>query len=412
MKINIAILGFGKIGSGVYEHLRDNADLIRKRLGESVVVKYALDAVTPPDFPANCYLTNDINNILEDTSVKTVVETMGGFEPAYSYVSACLTHGLTVVTSNKELVSKKGAELFKLAETNGCALMFEASVGGGIPVIAALNNYFLSDEITEISAILNGTTNYILSRMAEGGTSFEDALEEAQQKGFAEKDPSDDINGIDSARKIAILASIASGRRFEGGDIPTKGIADITQDDINYAKQMGASVKLNACYKRTDAGFEIFVAPVIVPGENPLSAVCGVTNCILITGGKMGQYRLLGPGAGKEPTSCAVVSDIISAALNKDKRFKSPWGFEAQELPPPENNVFVRFTRIKCDNADSVKNAALEISGECKFYKNPQNTGEIGILMPPLAMSVFYDRIAALLEKAGEASLVKSMRVI
>lgn len=402
-------MGFGKIGSGVYEHLRDCEGLTREKLGEPVFVKYALDAARPPGLPDGCVLTNDINVILNDASVKVAVETMGGLQPAFSYASALLGRGVSVVTSNKELVAEKGGELFRLAEDSGSVFLFEASVGGGIPVIAALGGCFLSDEITEISAILNGTTNYILTRMAGGGVSFETALGEAKANGFAEKNPDDDINGADSARKIAILASVASGLRFDSGAFPTEGIAGVTQGDINCAGQIGAAVKLAARWKKTDAGFEMFVGPVIAPLESPLGATRGVTNCVLITGKKMGSYALTGPGAGKEPTASAVVSDIIRAAQNAGKRFKPPWGGEAAPVLPPGEGAFARLARVRCENAALAKAAALEVFGAREAFGNG---GEIGVLTPPLAQSVFDEKMSALLKKAGEASFVKSMRVI
>lgn len=313
--INIAVLGYGTIGSGVVEVLRINGDSIFKRAGDEINVKYVLDLKEFPGDPIMDILVHDADIILDDPEVKIVVEVMGGVEPAYSFVKKALLNGKSVVTSNKELVAKHGAELLDLAKEKNLNFLFEASVGGGIPIIRPLNQSLTADEIVEITGILNGTTNYILSKMSEEDIDFETALKNAQALGYAERDPSADVDGHDACRKIAILSSLAYGMQVDFEDIYTEGISHITDIDIQYAKALKARIKLFASSIRDeDESVYAMVAPVMIRADHPLYSVNDVFNGIYVKGNVIGDVMFYGSGAGKLPTASAVVADVVDAA--------------------------------------------------------------------------------------------------
>lgn len=317
--IQIALLGFGVVGSGTAEVLTENKALIEERLGCEYNIRYILDLRDFPDSPFGSLITHDFNDILNDPEVTVVAEMMGGSHPAYDFTKACLAAGKSVVTSNKEVVSTFGVELCALARAHGVRYLFEASVGGGIPVIRPMINDLSSNRIHKISGILNGTTNYILTSMRDQGASFANALTEAQMLGYAEANPSADVDGIDAARKIVILAALASGKLADPKTIPTEGITAITLTDTKIAGAFGYSLKLigHATVKE-DGKLTAFVSPRMVPAANPLSRIDGVFNGILIDANMVGEVMFYGPGAGKLPTASAVVADIIDVIAGRD----------------------------------------------------------------------------------------------
>ncbi len=312
---NIAILGFGNIGSGVLEVLRRNADSVARRAGQPVSVKYILDVRDFSSSPDAQLFVKTIDQILADDTVSLVVETIGGTRFAYPYVKACLESGRSVCTSNKELVAAHGAELIALARRNGCAFLFEASVGGGTPLLAPMHQSMAADVICAVQGIVNGTTNFMLTRMEKEGYDFAAALKLAQELGYAEtKDPGDDVDGRDAARKIAILASLASGRHVYPQNVPARGIRDVTPADMARAKELGCAIKLIAWAQRgADGQFAAGVEPMLVPLTDQLAGVSDVYNAILVRGEMLGDVMFYGKGAGKLPTASAVVADVIEA---------------------------------------------------------------------------------------------------
>lgn len=307
----IAILGFGVVGSGVAEVLTENKALIEKRLGESVEIKYILDLRDFPDSPFADKVIHDFNIILNDNETSIVCEMMGGSHPAYDFSKAALLAGKNVVTSNKEVVAKFGTELLKIANENNVRYLFEASVGGGIPIIRPINNDLVSNKITSIDGILNGTTNYILTQMNENGTSFADALKDAQSKGYAEADPTADVEGLDAARKIVILSALSFGKCISPDKISCKGITEITTEDFEVAKSLGYTIKLIGHSEQINEKIYASVSPEFVSLSNPLAHISDVYNGILVGANMLDKVLFYGKGAGKLPTASAVVADIM-----------------------------------------------------------------------------------------------------
>lgn len=327
----MAIMGYGVVGSGVYEIVRQNAAPIYQNLGDELDIKYILDIREFPNHPEKGLFVKDADIIANDDEVKIVAETMGGVTFAYEFTKKMLSRGKSVVTSNKELVSSKGVELFKLAEENGAKYLFEASVGGGIPVIRPLVNCLAANRISSVAGILNGTTNYILTKMFKESMAFDAALKNAQELGYAEKDPSADILGHDTARKIAILMSLAFKSRVDDKKIPTEGIDKITEDDVKCASKAGYSIKLIGM--GYIEGKKVFarVAPMLIDFKSPLSSVEDVFNAVNITGDMVGEVMMYGRGAGKSATASAVVADVLDAARcggKFERRFT--WGEEKE----------------------------------------------------------------------------------
>ena len=322
--INVAILGFGVVGSGVAEVLTQNKNIIEKKLGKEVNIKYVLDL---RDFPGNPFedkIVHDFNIILNDPEVSVVAEMMGGSHPAYDFSKACLEAGKSVVTSNKEVVANFGAELLEIAKAHGVAYMFEASVGGGIPIIRPMCNDLASNNITEINGILNGTTNYILTKMTTEGAAFADVLKDAQDKGYAERNPAADVEGLDAARKIVILASLAFGKAVSPNDIHVEGITNIATEDVEIANELGYSVKLIGHAEKVDGKILAMVSPRLIPHSNPLSGINDVFNGILLNADMVGQVMFYGPGAGKLPTASAVCADIVDVIAHMESGYKLP----------------------------------------------------------------------------------------
>ena len=316
--INIAILGFGVVGSGTAEVLTENKALIEARLGCEYNIKYILDLRDFPDSPFCDKIIHDFNVIVNDPEVSVVAEMMGGSHPAYDFTKACLEAGKNVVTSNKEVVSTFGVELCRIARENGVRYLFEASVGGGIPVIRPIINDLSSNKINKISGILNGTTNFILTSMRDSDASFDSALKEAQRLGYAEANPSADVDGIDAARKIVILAALASGKLLDPKKIDTTGITRISLEETKLANNFGCAIKLIGYAETKGDKLLAFVSPRLVQASNPLSSIDGVFNGILVDANMVGEVMFYGPGAGKLPTASAVVADIIDIIANRD----------------------------------------------------------------------------------------------
>lgn len=328
----IAVLGYGTVGSGVVEVLEENKHLITKRAGEDVSVKYVLDLKEFPGTSVETLITHDFEQIVEDEEISVVVEVMGGLEPAHTFVKRSLEAGKSVVTSNKALVAKYGAELLETAKDHRVNFLFEASVGGGIPIIRSLNHALTGDEIEEITGILNGTTNYMMTKMFYDGADYAEVLKEAQDNGYAERNPEADVEGYDACRKIAILSSIISGKRVEFEEIYTEGITRMTPRDIAYAKKMGMTIKLLASAKREDEKISAIVAPFLLLPSHPLFNIDGVFNAVFVKGNMLGDAMFYGSGAGKLPTASAVVGDIVDVVKNSDRDVMAAWTEEKLEL--------------------------------------------------------------------------------
>ena len=321
--IKIALLGFGVVGSGTAEVLTENKEIIKNKVGHDYEIKYILDLRDFPDSPFADKIVHDINIIVNDPEISVVGEMMGGSHPAYEFTRACLESGKNVVTANKELVSTFGAELCRIAAEHGVRYLFEASVGGGIPIIRPLINDLSSNKITRICGILNGTTNYILTSMRDSGANFNDALSNAQRLGYAEANPSADVDGIDAARKTAILAAIASGKLIDPKTIHTEGISKITLTDTKICAELGLSIKLIGYTEVKDGKILALVSPRAIFSANPLSHIDDVLNGVLVNANMVGEVMFYGPGAGKLPTASAVVADIIDIIENRDNALKT-----------------------------------------------------------------------------------------
>lgn len=345
--INIAVLGYGTVGSGVVEVIRTNQESINRRVGEKVNIKYVLDLRDFPGDPIQEKIVHDYETIAADPEIQIVVEVMGGVEPAYTFVKRALESGRSVCTSNKELVAKHGPELMGIAEEKHCNFLFEASCGGGIPIIRPLNTSLTADVIDEISGILNGTTNYILSKMESDGSSFEDALKDAQERGYAERNPEADVEGYDACRKIAILSSLAFGHHVDYEDIYTEGITRITANDIKCAKVLGYRIKLVATCKQEGDQYYAMVCPVMVDGEDPLHGVNDVFNAIFLHGNMLGDAMFYGSGAGKLPTASAVVADVVEAAKHLSCTVMHRWSEDKLKLMDLSKVTHRYFVRIK-----------------------------------------------------------------
>ena len=372
--IKVAIWGYGTVGSGVFEVLRKNSAVIENKLGDTIEVKYVLDLRDFEDDPVKEVLVHDVEEILSDPEVAVICETMGGENPAYTFTKRALESGKSVCTSNKELVEKHGPELLQIAKAHNCSYLFEASVGGGIPIIRPLRTSLAQEEIQSITGILNGTTNYILTKMETEGLAFESVLKRAQEKGYAEKNPDADILGFDACRNIAILTSLAYGKNVNYTDILTEGITAITDKDFAYARKLGATIKLFAKSVKKGEKYYALVAPFLVKPENPLYAVNGVYNAILVNGNMGGETMYYGKGAGKLATASAVVSDVLDCARHFGKHLNVKWDEEKLEISPIDGAVrkfFVRASTMDMAQVEAVFGEVELITGvadnECGF---------------------------------------------
>ncbi len=389
--IKVAVMGYGTIGSGVVEVLSINKESIAKRVGDTIEVKYVLDLRDFEGHPIQKKIVHDYKTIAEDAEVSIVVEAMGGVEPAYTFVKAMLEAGKSVATSNKALVAEKGAELLELAKRKNVNFQFEASVGGGIPIIRPLKNCLTADVVEEITGIINGTTNYMLTEMTEKGVDFDSVLKDAQAKGYAEKDPTADIEGFDASRKIAILTSLVAGAQVDFEDIYTEGISHITSTDIKYAKAMGKAIKLLATSKHVGDGYAAMVAPFLLAPEHPLYSVNGVFNAIFVKGNVLGDAMFYGSGAGKLPTASAVVADVVEMAKHLNKHIPIEWSQDKIELIDHKDFDNCFFVRVDATEAE-----VKEVFGEVTFVKAEGVTGEIGFVTALMPESEFETRIAKL----------------
>ena len=391
--IQIAVMGYGTVGSGVVEVLSTNQASIDKRVGEEVRVKYVLDLRDFPGDPVESVLVHDFETIVNDPEVKVVVEVMGGVEPAYTFTKRCLLAGKSVCTSNKALVAAHGAELLQIAKDKNLNYLFEASVGGGIPIIRPLQTCLTADEIVEISGILNGTTNYILTNMTYGGASFDDALKDAQDKGYAERNPEADVEGHDACRKIAILTSLVSGQRVDFEDIYTEGITKVTAEDIKYADKLGRVIKLLAMSKNeADGKYYAMVAPFLIDAANPLYSVNGVFNAIFVEGNMLGDSMFYGSGAGKLPTASAVAADVVDACKNLNESLGFYWSDEKLVLGDTRDDKRRFLVRVKGD-AQADKAAMEALFGPIEVV-DADLAGEFGFVTVSLSEAEYAERAA------------------
>lgn len=356
--INVAVLGYGTVGSGVVEVIEENKAMVNKKSAEELNVKYILDLRDFPGDPYESKVVHDFNIILEDEDVSIICETMGGVGPAYQFTKQALEKGKSVCTSNKELVAKHGPELLKLAAANKCNYLFEASVGGGIPIIRPLNYSLTAEKIEGITGILNGTTNYILSKMEREGANFDDVLKQAQDNGYAERNPEADVEGHDACRKIAILSSLMMGKNVDSEKVFTEGITKITADDFCYAKAAGKTIKLLGMSRAIDENTALtMVAPFMLDKEHPLAMVNDVFNAVFVTGNMLGDSMYYGRGAGKLPTASAVVSDVVDCARHQGKTVMCFWSEEEVTLADVSTISRKFFVRAKKEAKDALVQA-------------------------------------------------------
>ncbi len=390
--ISIAVLGYGTVGSGVVEVINTNHRHINRRAGEEIEIKYVLDLRDFPGDPVESILVHDYNIILNDEDVKVIVEVMGGVEPANTFVRQALMRGKSVCTSNKELVAKYGAELLAIAKEHNVNFLFEASVGGGIPIIRPINQSLTVDHIDEISGILNGTTNYILTKMADEGLSFDTVLKEAQEKGYAERNPEADVCGYDACRKIAILSSLVYGKQVDYEDIYTEGITEITKRDFEYSNLLGTSIKLLGTAKKIDDKVYAIVAPFMIDENHCLIGVNGVYNGIFLHGDMLDNVMFYGRGAGKLPTASAVVSDVVDAVKHRHTNIMTIWKPEKKELGDIRHFRCGFFVRVKGRNIES---AITDAFGKVKFVELGDNEEETAFLTETMEEGVFHEKIQA-----------------
>ncbi|NLZ81030.1 MAG: homoserine dehydrogenase [Clostridiales bacterium] len=389
--INIAILGYGTVGSGVVEVISTNQESINAKAGKEINIKYVLDLRDFPGDPIQEKIVHDYDIILNDKEVDIVVEVMGGIEPAYTFVKSALLKGKSVVSSNKELVAKHGAELLELAKTNNINFLFEASVGGGIPIIRPLNQSLTADEICEITGILNGTTNYILSKMSQENLDFDEVLKEAQDLGYAERNPEADVEGHDSSRKIAILSSLAYGQQVDYEDIYTEGITKISINDIKLAESMGYSIKLLGSSKKIDGKIYAMVAPTLIQSTHPLYSVNNVFNGILIKGNVLGDVMFYGSGAGKLPTASAVVSDIVDEVKHLHTNIMTTWSSKKLVLGDIKDSTKSFFVRIE-GNLESRKEEVNAVFGLVSLVEREDVVGEFAFRTALLSEGDFLQK--------------------
>ncbi|MCR5093849.1 MAG: homoserine dehydrogenase [Lachnospiraceae bacterium] len=391
--ISIAILGYGTVGSGVAHVLDENIEEVRNSAGEEVCLKAILDLRDFPGDPHEAQVTHDYETILNDPEIRVICETMGGENPAYEFTKKALQAGKSVCTSNKELVALHGPELVRIASEHGVSYLFEASVGGGIPILRTLAGALASEKIDHITGILNGTTNYILTRMEEG-ISFDDALADAQEKGYAERDPSADIEGHDACRKIAILGSLMTGGYVDAAQVPTEGITRITADDLKGASQFGYAVKLLGSSRRTPQGLEISVAPFLIPEDHPLASVRGVFNAIAVHGNMLGTSMYYGQGAGRDATASAVVADVCEIVKNGCGNVPVAMTGMRVEPAAEEDAAWPFFVRVPRVNKAALFSTFIDAKGQ-------ETDTAAFIITAPMKESVLKEKLARISNEAG-----------
>lgn len=354
--INVGVFGYGTVGSGVVEVLSKNAEVIEKHVHDKVNVKAILDLRDFPGDEFESLITHDVDTIISDPEISVICETMGGIGAAYKFTKAALSAGKSVCSSNKELVAAYGPELISLAKKNNCSYKFEASVGGGIPIIRPLMDAVTADKIESVTGIVNGTTNYMLTKMAEEGAEFDDVLKEAQAKGYAEANPDADILGLDAMRKLAILSSLVYGKTVKTDSIYTEGITNISARDFKYAGKLNKSIKLLAKYVDAPEGAYAMVSPFMLSETNPLYSVRGVFNAIMVHGNMLDDAMFFGRGAGKLPTASAVCGDVVECAKNIGKHLPCDWADEVVELNGRNASKRAFFVRVKASDKDKALN--------------------------------------------------------
>lgn len=356
--INVAVLGYGTVGSGVVEVIETNKALLNQRVGQELNVKYILDLRDFPGDPYENKVVHDFETIVNDSEINVICEVMGGVGAAYAFTKQALEKGISVCTSNKELVAKHGAELLELAKANKCSYLFEASVGGGIPIIRPLNTALTAEKIEAIIGILNGTTNYMLTKMEREGADYAEVLKEAQEKGYAERNPEADVEGHDACRKIAILSSLMMGKNVDSEKIVTEGITKVTAADFVYAKAADSSIKLLAQSKAVGDGEVLaMVAPFLIGKEHPLAMVNDVFNAVFVTGNMLGDSMYYGKGAGKLPTASAVVADVVDCAKSLGTSLPCFWEKEEVKLADVAEVEWKYFLRVSEDAKEAVEAA-------------------------------------------------------
>lgn len=400
--INIAVLGYGTVGSGVVEVINTNQDSINRRAGDEIRIKYVLDLRDFPGDPVQEVLVHDYETIVNDPEVDIVVEVMGGLEPAHTFVKRALEAGKSVATSNKALVAKFGPELMDIARNKNINFLFEASCGGGIPIIRALNQSLTADEIDEVTGILNGTTNYMLTKMDTEGSRFESVLKEAQEKGYAEADPTADVEGYDACRKIAILSSLAYGKFLNYENIHTEGITRITPEDMEYAKAMGMSIKLLATSRKlSEDSYYAVVAPFLVGKNNPLYSVNDVYNGIFVHGNVLGDAMFYGSGAGKLPTASAVVADVVDEAKHLHENMPNEWTNQPLPLADPDQVSGRFFVRVQTTDLSLIRSAF----GAIEQIQVPKAEGETGFVTAQMTLGQYKAKAAEI--KAEILSMIR-----
>lgn len=410
--IQIAIMGYGVVGSGVAEVIATHKDSLKKRANKDMEIKYILDIREFPDSPFADKFTKSFDDILNDDDVKIVIEVMGGLKPAYEYVKACLENGKSVVTSNKELVAIHGAELLSIAKNKNVNFLFEASVGGGIPIIRPISQCLAANEVSQVAGILNGTTNFILTKMIDEHMPFDKALAIAQELGYAERDPSADVDGIDSLRKICILASLTFGKHVYPDNIHTEGIRDITLEDVEYAAAWGGAIKLIGNVTHLENGLlDIYVAPLFISNSSQLSGVNDVFNGILVRGDATGDVVFYGKGAGKLPTASAVVADVIDCIKHVSARKYLYWEDTKENLVLPyDQSVSPVYIRVATKDRKTALQRAEDVFGHTKFLsRNNSPEDEIAFVTMPMPMGKINEKIS--LFESEEIKILSKIRI-
>ncbi len=404
--VSIAIMGHGVVGSGVAKQKLFSA------VGEELRIKYILDLREFPDSPLSDRFTKSFDDILGDIEVRIVVETMGGIHPAYEYVKACLSAGKSVVTSNKELVAAHGAELLSIAKETNANFLFEASVGGGIPILRPINQCLVANDVSEIAGILNGTTNFILTKMIKENMQLEDALKLAQELGYAERNPAADIEGHDACRKICILASLTYGKHIYPDAVYTEGITGITLSDVEYASIWGGVIKLIGSVKKVSKDkIDIIVAPMFIPNESQLSSIDDVFNGIMVRGDSVGDVVFYGRGAGKLPTASAVVADVIDCVKHLKARKYLSWAdSDNSSVIPHEDSVAAMYVRVKANDKDEAYHKAEEVFGEIHLLKKPDAPSwELAFVTEPMTVREFDEKLRAF--SSGDIEVCSRIRI-
>ena len=386
--IKIAVLGYGTVGSGVVEVIEKNKDMVNKKAGEELEIRYILDLREFPGDPYEDRIVHDFDRVLADDEVKIVCETMGGIGAAYEFTKRLLSAGRSVCTSNKELVASHGPELLARAKEHNCNYLFEASVGGGIPIIRPLNYSLTAERIEAVTGILNGTTNYILTKMENEGADYAQVLKEAQEKGYAERNPDADVEGYDACRKIAILSSLMTGKNVDYRKIYTEGISKVEPRDFAFAKQLGMSIKLLALSREVGEETLAMVSPFLIDASHPLHMVQGVFNAVFVKGNMLGDSMYYGRGAGKLPTASAVVSDVIDCARHIGKVIMCFWDAEDAKLQNIDQVKRQFFFRVKTGGEAKVRSL---FGGDIREIRHPEIEDECGFITPVMTDKAFEE---------------------